>query len=83
MSTPAESVDDAVAKPKPKLGTLRALWPFVRQHAGLFTAWLLALALAGRRRPGRPQVPRRQAQEASTGGLLVRQPPRTPLSMRA
>ena len=29
-----------------KLGTLRALWPFVRQHAGLFAAWLCALALA-------------------------------------
>ncbi|KRA44496.1 ABC transporter transmembrane domain-containing protein [Pseudoxanthomonas sp. Root630] len=34
------------SKPKAKLGTLRALWPFVRQHAGLFAAWLCALALA-------------------------------------
>jgi len=34
------------AKPKAKLGTLRALWPFVRQHGGLFAAWLCALGLA-------------------------------------
>jgi len=34
------------SKPKAKLGTLRALWPFVRQHAGLFAAWLCALGLA-------------------------------------
>ena len=34
------------SKSKAKLGTLRALWPFVRQHAGLFAAWLCALALA-------------------------------------
>ena len=36
------------AKPeaKPRLGSLRALWPFVRKHAGLFVAWLIALVLA-------------------------------------
>ena len=34
------------AKPKPRLGSLRALWPFVRSHTGLFIAWLLALAVA-------------------------------------
>lgn len=36
----------AVPKPKPRLGSLRALWPFVRQHLGLFIAWLIALAVA-------------------------------------
>ncbi|SDQ56916.1 ATP-binding cassette, subfamily B [Pseudoxanthomonas sp. CF385] len=36
----------APSKPKAKLGTLRALWPFVRQHGGLFAAWLCALGLA-------------------------------------
>jgi len=30
--------------PKAPIGSLRALWPFVRRHSGLFTAWLLALA---------------------------------------
>ncbi|HJR74949.1 MAG TPA: ABC transporter transmembrane domain-containing protein [Luteimonas sp.] len=33
-------------KPKPRLGTLRALWPFVMRQRGLFVAWLLALAVA-------------------------------------
>jgi ATP-binding cassette, subfamily B, bacterial len=31
-------------KPKARLGSLRALWPFVRRHWGLFVAWLAALA---------------------------------------
>ncbi|MDQ2703048.1 MAG: ABC transporter transmembrane domain-containing protein [Pseudomonadota bacterium] len=29
---------------KAPVGTLRALWPFVRAHRGLFVAWLVALA---------------------------------------
>ena len=54
-SLPAVSADTASAtaasgstspKPKPKLGSLRALWPFVRRHGGLFGAWLVALAVA-------------------------------------
>jgi len=31
-------------KSKAPVGSLRALWPFVRAHRGLFTAWLVALA---------------------------------------
>ena len=30
--------------PKAPIGSLRALWPFVRRHFGLFIAWLGALA---------------------------------------
>ncbi|MEJ7747513.1 MAG: ABC transporter transmembrane domain-containing protein [Luteimonas sp.] len=41
MSAPPEA-----SKPKPRLGTLRALWPFVMRQRGLFVAWLLALAVA-------------------------------------
>ncbi|HYM86570.1 MAG TPA: ABC transporter transmembrane domain-containing protein, partial [Pseudoxanthomonas sp.] len=37
---------DLPAKPKPRLGSLRALWPFVRKHSALFVAWLVALAVA-------------------------------------
>ncbi len=43
------SLQDAPAPGKPpraKLGTLRALWPFVRKHTGLFVAWMAALAVA-------------------------------------
>ena len=32
--------------PRPGLGTLRALWPFLRAHPGLLTGWLIALALS-------------------------------------
>ncbi|MEO6104171.1 MAG: ABC transporter transmembrane domain-containing protein [Pseudoxanthomonas sp.] len=35
-----------IAKPKARLGSLRALWPFVRRHTGLFVAWLVALTAA-------------------------------------
>ncbi|HEX7801438.1 MAG TPA: ABC transporter transmembrane domain-containing protein [Pseudoxanthomonas sp.] len=54
-SLPAASADTASAtaasgstspKPKPRLGSLRALWPFVRRHGGLFGLWLVALAVA-------------------------------------
>jgi ATP-binding cassette subfamily B protein len=31
---------------KPRIGTLRALWPFVIRHKALFVAWLLALAVS-------------------------------------
>ena len=32
--------------PKAPIGSLRALWPFVRRHVGLFIAWLGALAVS-------------------------------------
>lgn len=32
--------------PKAPIGGLRALWPFVRKHMGLFVAWLVALAFS-------------------------------------
>src|SRR3546814_17995079 len=37
-------MSDSPAPTKAPVGTLRALWPFVRAHRGLFVAWLLALA---------------------------------------
>ncbi|HYQ24870.1 ABC transporter transmembrane domain-containing protein [Stenotrophomonas sp.] len=36
----------ASTPPLRRLGSLRTLWPFVRRHSGLFTAWLLALAVS-------------------------------------
>ncbi|HET8818075.1 MAG TPA: ABC transporter transmembrane domain-containing protein [Xanthomonadaceae bacterium] len=38
---PAEAL---TAGGRPPVTSLRALWPFVRMHRGLFTAWLVALA---------------------------------------
>ncbi len=71
MSTLAESVDDAAAKPKAKLGTLRALWPFVRQHGGLFTAWLLALALASAATLSLPVAFRQMIDNGFTDGANI------------
>lgn len=34
----------APAPAKAPIGSLRTLWPFIRRHSGLFTAWLIALA---------------------------------------
>ena len=44
QTLPATGAPDA--RPKARLGSLRALWPFVRAHMGLFVSWLLALAVA-------------------------------------
>lgn len=41
MSTPEPS-----ERPKAPLGSLRALWPFVRRHKALFVGWLTALAVS-------------------------------------
>jgi ATP-binding cassette subfamily B protein len=40
----AEAAKPEAAKPKPRIGSLRALWPFVLRQKMLFIAWLLALA---------------------------------------
>lgn len=37
-------MSDAISNPP--IGSLRSLWPFVRKHSGLLTAWLLALVLS-------------------------------------
>ncbi len=37
---------DAGKPPRAKLVALRALWPFIGRHRGLFVAWLVALAVA-------------------------------------
>jgi ATP-binding cassette subfamily B protein len=36
--------ETAPGTPKPRIGALRLLWPFVMRHKALFAAWLLALA---------------------------------------
>jgi len=43
---PAAGVTETTPRTKAKLGSLRALWPFVRRHMGLFVSWLVALAVA-------------------------------------
>jgi len=43
-ATPAPATPETTRKAP--IGSLRALWPFVRQHLGLFSGWLLALAVS-------------------------------------
>lgn len=57
--------------PKAKLGTLRALWPFVRRHGGLFTAWLLALALASAATLSLPVAFRQMIDNGFTDGANI------------
>ena len=71
MSAQIETPDDTAAKPKAKLGTLRALWPFVRQHGGLFTAWLLALALASAATLSLPVAFRQMIDNGFTDGANI------------
>ncbi|WP_334177965.1 ABC transporter transmembrane domain-containing protein [Pseudoxanthomonas sp.] len=71
MSTPPDSPDGAAAGPKAKLGTLRALWPFVQQHAGLFSAWLLALVLASAATLSLPVAFRQMIDNGFTDGANI------------
>ena len=44
MNIPLDADNAPATSVKPPIGSLRTLWPFVRRHMGLFSAWLLALA---------------------------------------
>ena len=72
MNTPLDTPDGTSSpKAKAKLGTLRALWPFVRQHGGLFTAWLLALALASAATLSLPVAFRQMIDNGFTDGANI------------
>jgi ATP-binding cassette, subfamily B, bacterial len=61
-------------KPKPKLGSLRALWPFIRMHTGLFVAWLSALAVASAATLSLPAAFRQMIDHGfSDGGASINQ----------
>lgn len=72
MNDDTTTTDTAAAfRPKAKLGTLRALWPFVRRHGGLFTAWLLALALASAATLSLPVAFRQMIDNGFTDGANI------------
>jgi len=54
-----------------RLGSLRALWPFVRLHSGLFAAWLGALALASAATLSLPVAFRRMIDDGFSSGSNV------------
>src|SRR3546814_7519827 len=59
---------DAADKPKPRLGSLRALWPFVLRHKGLLVAWLVSLAASSTATLSLPLVVRRMIDHGFSGG---------------
>jgi ATP-binding cassette subfamily B protein len=72
MTRTVETTDSSLPPtPKAKLGTLRALWPFVRQHAGLFSAWLLALAVASAATLSLPVAFRQMIDNGFTDGANI------------
>ena len=67
------SPESTVPRSKAKLGTLRALWPFVRRHLGLFVAWLVALAVASAATLSFPPAFRRMIDNGFSDGANIDQ----------
>jgi len=67
------STGSTPARGKARLGTLRALWPFVRRHMGLFTAWLVALAVASAATLSFPVAFRRMIDDGFSNGSNIDQ----------
>ncbi|WP_305804512.1 ABC transporter transmembrane domain-containing protein [Stenotrophomonas sp. YIM B06876] len=51
-----------------KLGSLTTLWPFVRRHLGLFSAWLAALAVSSVATLSLPMAVRQMIDNGFSGG---------------
>jgi len=51
-----------------KLGSLKTLWPFVRRHAGLFSAWLVALAISSTATLSLPMAVKQMIDHGFSGG---------------
>ena len=64
---------DTPARKSPKLGSLRALWPFVARHRGLFGAWLAALAVSSAATLSLPQAVRTMIDHGFGGGGQINQ----------
>ncbi|RPE77077.1 ABC transporter transmembrane domain-containing protein [Vulcaniibacterium tengchongense] len=54
--------------PRAPLGSLRALWPFVRRHLGLFVAWLVALGASSAATLSLPVAFRTMIDQGFAGG---------------
>ena len=63
----SQARQDATGKPKPRLGSLRALWPFVMRQKGLLVAWLVALAASSSATLSLPLVVRRMIDHGFSG----------------
>src|SRR5690606_23371396 len=58
---------DAARKPRARLGSLHALWPFVLRHKGLLVAWLVSLAASSTATLSLPLVVRRMIDHGFSG----------------
>ncbi len=56
---------------KAPIGSLRALWPFVRAHRNLFAAWLLALACSSTATLSLPVAFRRMIDQGFSSGANI------------
>jgi ATP-binding cassette subfamily B protein len=71
-ATPGKAAGSAATAPaKAPVGTLRALWPFVRAHRGLFTAWLVALACSSSATLSLPVAFRRMIDQGFSSGANI------------
>ena len=69
--TPASPGSAGNAPAKAPVGTLRALWPFVRAHRGLFAAWLAALACSSTATLSLPVAFRRMIDQGFSSGANI------------
>ena len=63
--------DERTAAGKAPIGSLRALWPFVQAHRGLFVAWLLALACSSTATLSLPVAFRRMIDQGFASGTNI------------
>ncbi len=71
-ATPGKAAGSAPTTPaKAPVGTLRALWPFVRAHRGLFAAWLVALACSSTATLSLPVAFRRMIDQGFSSGANI------------
>ena len=70
---PLEAADSGPGGRMRKLGSLRTLWPFLARHRGLFTAWLLALAVSSTATLSLPVAVRHMIDNGFGGGSQINQ----------
>ena len=70
---PAGIADDTGGGRMRKLGSLRTLWPFLARHRGLFSAWLLALAVSSTATLSLPVAVRHMIDNGFGGGNQINQ----------
>ncbi len=70
-------MNDPKAAPGPaplgRLGSLRTLWPFIRRHRGLFSAWLAALAVSSTATLSLPAAVKRMIDHGFSGDGQINQ----------